>query len=56
MVIRIQGREIEYVSPLFFSFLTETAGAISATEILKTEAGVPVIMAELDNTHLIIIR
>jgi hypothetical protein len=34
MVIRIQGRAREYVSPVFFGFLIETAGAISTVEIL----------------------
>jgi hypothetical protein len=51
----IQGWAIEYVSPIFFGFLTKTSGVISAIEGLMTGAGVPVIMAELDNIHLTIL-
>jgi hypothetical protein len=56
MVIRIQGWSIEYVSPVFFGFLTNTAGVISVVESLMVGAGVPVIMTELDDIHLKILR
>jgi hypothetical protein len=56
MVTRIQGRAIESMYPAFFGFLTETAGLISAVEILMAGAGVPVIMAEPDDIHLNILR
>jgi hypothetical protein len=52
MVISIQGHTIEYVSPIFFGFLTDTAGMISAVEGLMAGSGVPVSMAELDDIHL----
>jgi hypothetical protein len=56
MVIHIQGLAIEYVSPVFFGFLTETAGDIFAVESMIVGAGVPVTMAELDDIHLMILR
>jgi hypothetical protein len=42
MVICIQGWAIEYVSPVFFGFLKETAGVITTVESLMAGAGMPV--------------
>jgi hypothetical protein len=55
LIILIQGREIEYVSPIFYVFMTETAREISALEGLMVGAGVPVIMTEVDDIHLVIL-
>jgi hypothetical protein len=56
MVIHINGQAVKYVSPIFFGFLTEAAGAISAIEGLMTGSSLPIIMAKLDDIHLTILR
>jgi hypothetical protein len=55
MIIPIQGREIGYVPPIIFGFLTEIAGSISAVEGLMAGAGVPLSVAELDDIHFTIL-
>jgi hypothetical protein len=56
MATRIQGYAIVYLSPIFFRFLTEKSRDITAVEVLMEGAGIPVIMAELDDVHLMIIQ
>jgi hypothetical protein len=56
MVIRIHGRAIGYVLPVLFYFPIETAREISAVKSLMAGAGVPVLITELDEIHLMIIR
>jgi hypothetical protein len=55
LVIHIQGQTIQYLSPIFFGFLTYTADAISVVDGLMAGAGVPISMTELDGIHLMII-
>jgi hypothetical protein len=56
MVLHIQVQEIEYVSKIFFSFPTETAGEIFAVEGLMTGTSVPVLTTELGDINLTILR
>jgi hypothetical protein len=55
VLIRIEGWEANYVSPIFFGLLIEAAWTVYSVERLMTRPSVPVILAKFDDIHVMIL-